>query len=164
MTVLHVPCLLIVALLASTGARADDMDTLSPRIPVVRAPTSGRAVSTILPLEMRAGGRSDLYFAPLEEPAKVQSTSKPKNSCIKSSSISAADVRDDSTIRLTVAKNKQVDMKLYGICPGLAFDESFYYQPGPTMELCARIDTIVARSGSRCLIDAFVPVEPKHKK
>ncbi len=136
--------LLIAALLMSAGVRADDM---SPRMPVMRAPTSGKAVTTLLPLE-----------TPMNVP------SKSKSNCVKTSSIHAADVRDDSTIRLTLAKNKQVDMKLYGICPGLAFDESFYYQPGPTMELCARLDTIVARSGSRCLIDAFVPVEPKGKK
>lgn len=153
----HTPCLLIVALLMSTGAAADDM---SPRMPVMRAPTSGKAVNSILPLETRSDAPNDLYFTPPADAAPAKS----KSNCVKTSGIRSADVRDDSTIRLTLAKNKQVDMKLYGICPGLAFDESFYYQPGPTMLLCARFDTIVARSGSRCLIDAFVPVESRSKK
>jgi hypothetical protein len=157
MMYLRLSCLVIAALLMSAGAWADDM---SPRMPVMRAPTSGKAVSSILPLEMSSDSPSDLYFTPPAEAAPA----KAKNSCVKTSTIRSADVRDDSTIRLTLAKNKQVDMRLYGICPGLAFDESFYYQPGPAMELCARLDTIVARSGSRCLIDAFVPVEPKGKK
>ncbi len=158
MLYLRASSLLVLALLIGMGVRADDLSAPSSRAPVMRAPTSGKTVNSILPHKSRAETQSDLYFLPSEDVTPA------KTSCIRTSSIRKADVRDDSTIRLTVAKNKQIDMKLYGICPGLAFDESFYYQPGPTMELCARFDTIMARSGSRCLIDAFVPVESKSKK
>jgi hypothetical protein len=152
------------ALLLGGAALAEEQKNSAVRSPVLRAPTQGKTVSTILPLETHDAAVSELLYAPAPEAPAVKSSSKRKSNCITTSSIRAADVRDDSTIRLTLGKHKQVDMKLYGICPGLAFDESFYYQPGPTMELCARLDTIVARSGSRCLIDAFVPVEPGSKK
>jgi hypothetical protein len=147
-----------------SSAAQDETSKLS-RLPVVRAPTQGKAVTTTLPMQPRAGSEAELYFAPLPESSPAKTRKKTgKSQCISTNSIRSTDVRDDRTIRLTLGMNKQVDMKLYNRCPGLAFDESFYYQPGPTMELCARQDTIMARSGSRCLIDAFVPVVPTPKK
>jgi hypothetical protein len=154
---------LFAALALCGPALADDSSNLPGRSPVLRAPTQGKTVSTVMPSQPRPAANTELFFAAPEEAAAPKSLSKSKRNCIATSSIRAADVRDDSTIRLTLGKNKQVDMKLFGVCPGLAFDESFYYQPGPAMELCARLDTIVARSGSRCLIEAFVPVEQKPK-
>jgi hypothetical protein len=155
---------LLIAMALCSAALADDPPNTPARRPVVRAPTQGKAMTTMMPSQPNRAMDSELFFAPTEEQAMSKPLPKRKRHCIATSSIRSADVRDDSTIRLTLGKNKQVDMKLYGICPGLSFDESFYYQPGPTMELCARFDTIVARSGSRCLIDAFVPVEQQPKK
>jgi hypothetical protein len=138
------------------------------RVPVVRAPTTGKPVITSLPQEDRVGSQADLFFMPEPDllPLNPQSgsTKKPSRACISTMDIRSADVLDDSTIRLTLRKRKQVDMKLRGTCFGLAFDESFYYQPGPGAQLCERMDTIVARSGSRCLIDSFVAVAPAAKK
>jgi hypothetical protein len=148
---------MIVALLLGRTALAEDENTPS-RSPVVRAPNHGKAVSTTMPLQPRSAMKSELFNTPAAEAPAEKFSHKRMSNCIPTNSIRTADVRDDSTIRLTLGKNRQVDMKLYGVCPGLSFDGSFYYQPGPTMELCARLDTIVARSGSRCLIDAFVPV------
>jgi hypothetical protein len=139
------------------------------RVPVVRAPTGGRPVITSLPQEDRVGSQADLFFMPEPElmplaPANGGGSKKPARICISSMDIRSAEVLNDSTIRLSLRKRKQVDMKLRGTCFGLAFDESFYYQPGPTGQLCERMDTIVARSGSRCLIDSFVAVAPTAAK
>jgi hypothetical protein len=162
---------LAITLLSCTAAWAQEARKDGPpiaRVPVVRAPTAGKPVITSLPQEDRVGSQSDLFFMaePEVQPLSPESGSaqKPGRTCISTMDIRSADVLDDRTIRLTLRKRKQVDMKLRGTCFGLAFDESFYYQPGPSAQLCERLDTIVARSGSRCLIDAFVPVVPSPKK
>jgi hypothetical protein len=160
--------ILFMLMITASSALADDIrgnkrqeEEAFSRLPVVRAPTQGKAVTTMIPSPPYVGQEVDLFNAPKQDtsPGKMR-----KSQCISTNSIRTAQVRDDSTIRLTMGKNSQVDMKLQHRCPGLAFDESFYYQPGPTMQLCARLDTITARSGSRCLIDAFVPVGPAPKK
>jgi hypothetical protein len=147
--------LLVLTSLPRASLAADEQrgDAMVSRAPMIRAPTYGKAVTTGFPA-------ADLLFAP----PPVTETKATKTSCIHTQDIRSADVRDDRTIRLTLAGKRQMDMKLRGACSGLTFDESFYYQPGPTMQLCERFDSIVARSGSRCQIDAFLPVGPTAKK
>ncbi len=168
-------CWLMIALLLGSGlhpAQAQLQADKSPpiaRVPVVRAPTTGRPVITSLPQEDRVGSQADLFFMPEPDlmplaPDSGANSKTTARACVSTMDIRSAKVLDDRTIRLTLRKRKQVDMKLRGTCFGLAFDESFYYQPGPTSQLCERMDTIVARSGSRCLIDSFVAVAPTPKK
>jgi hypothetical protein len=78
---------------------------------------------------------------------------KAKKRCIPADFIREATVRDDKTIELTLSGKKYYAIKFKDKCNGLAFDSSFYYYLTPTRQLCARFDTIVTRSGSRCIID-----------
>jgi hypothetical protein len=151
--------LLLPELARAQNAPKEDTQNPAPpftRLPVMRAPTPGNLATPVPFADDRVGAQTDLFDAP--EPP----TSR-KPSCILARDIRAAKVLDDSNIRLTLRRKTQVDMKLRGTCFGLAFDEMFYYQPGPTGQLCARADVIVARSGSRCLIEAFVPVAAAKK-
>jgi hypothetical protein len=78
---------------------------------------------------------------------------KAKKRCIPADFIREAVVRDDQTIDLTLSGKKYYAIKFKDKCRGLAFDSSFYYYLTPSRQLCARFDTIVTRSGSRCIID-----------
>jgi hypothetical protein len=78
---------------------------------------------------------------------------KAKKRCIPADFIREANVRDDKTIDLTLSGKKYYAIKFKDKCNGLAFDSSFYYFLTPSRQLCARFDTIVTRSGSRCIID-----------
>lgn len=84
-------------------------------------------------------------------------------SCINVRFIRQAIVKDDQTVLLKMAGRRMLLMALRTPCRGLAFDETFYYRPSPSGEICARLDVITARSGSRCLIDAFQIYEPEKK-
>jgi Family of unknown function (DUF6491) len=81
--------------------------------------------------------------------------------CINVDFIRDTKVRDDQTIRFRMRGGATYEIKLRDKCFGLAFHESFYYQVSPTRRLCARYDTIVARSGSRCRIESIVRLNKK---
>jgi hypothetical protein len=75
--------------------------------------------------------------------------------CLRTDRIRETTVRDDRTIRFRLAGGDVVDVKLRNRCYGLSFDGSFYYHLNPNRQLCERLDWIVARSGSRCQIEAI---------
>ena len=131
-------------------ARADQPP---PRLPVLRAPTDAPAGQ--VPDEPSSTPSTSLVpqAAPAGRAARKPAT------CLNTRLIRQAIVIDDTTIRMVINSKRAMDLKLRGTCFGLRFDESFYYQPGPTGQLCERFDTIVTRSGHRCMIDAIVPVE-----
>jgi hypothetical protein len=95
---------------------------------------------------------------------------KAKKRCVPADFIREATVKDDKTIDITLSGRKYYAIKFKDKCHGLAFDSSFYYYLTPSRQLCARFDTIVTRSGSRCIIDkiskrdAPKPEDKKSKK
>lgn len=91
-------------------------------------------------------------------PLDTIGTSEP---CINVDFIRDTKVKDDQTIRMRMRGGATYEVKLRDKCFGLAFHESFYYQASPTRRLCARYDTIVARSGSRCRIDSITRLNRK---
>jgi Family of unknown function (DUF6491) len=121
------------------------------RLPVLRAPTDAPPGQS--PGDASGEAASSLVPSPAAQPKRKAAT------CVNTRMIQQAIVIDDRTIRMLMGRRRALDLKLRGTCFGLRFDESFYYQPGPTGQLCERFDTIVTRSGHRCLIDAIVPVE-----
>jgi Family of unknown function (DUF6491) len=148
-------CLLVVAIAFGTAmvASASSAEALeakqtkkqaSKNPPVVRAPTEPLSA---LPTDPLPGVEPEAkaFVAP---------------SCINVRNIRQARVKDDRTVILALTRKRTLAMNLRGACHGLAFDESFYYQPSPSGEICARLDFITARSGSRCMIEAF-QVVPK---
>ena len=135
---------------AAPGASLLPVEDSPKRMPVERAPTD----SITRPAMMETG----------ESNGALAATPKRRMQCLSTRMIDRAQVIDDSTIRMKLGSKRYLDIKLRGTCYGLRFDESFYYQPGPTGELCERVDTIVTRSGHRCMIDAIVPVDPEKLK
>jgi hypothetical protein len=107
--------------------------------------------------------RSPVQKAPVAPLGAEATTPNPKADdpgrarCINVDRIRSTKVRDDETIAVRMAGGERLLIKLRQRCYGLSFDESFYYNVTPARQLCARLDMITARSGSRCLIDSIVP-------
>lgn len=95
------------------------------------------------------------------EGALVTGESGVAEPCISVDFIRSTKVLDDRTVRFRMTGGAMYEIKLRDRCFGLAFHESFYYQASPTRQLCARYDTIVARSGSRCRIDSITRLNRK---
>ncbi len=79
-------------------------------------------------------------------------------SCVSVDAIRQAEIKSDRVVELRLRGGAIYEMRLAGRCHGLAFYDGFYYRTTPSRQLCAGIDVIMARSGSRCPIDAFVLV------
>jgi hypothetical protein len=125
---------------------------------VVKAPTALPLANdvTLMPA-FNAGQKRALSVQPLQQNAAPAARTNPQTACVNIDAIRSAKVQDDETILLQMRNKNMFLLKLRTRCIGLSFDESFYYQASPTRQLCARFDTITARSGSRCLIDQIIP-------
>jgi hypothetical protein len=100
-----------------------------------------------------------------QEALDVIEETKAKKRCIPADFIREAVVKDDKRIDLTLSGKKYYAIKFKDKCHGLGFDRSFYYYLTPARQLCARFDSIVTRSGSRCIIDKISKRDaPKSKK
>ncbi len=77
--------------------------------------------------------------------------------CITISHIQRTEVIDDQTVLFYMTGGQIRKMTLAFRCPTLAFYKSFSYRTFTT-RLCARVDEIVARSGSHCPIGNIQPI------
>ncbi len=73
--------------------------------------------------------------------------------CIPADYIKSARAVDDQTIHVELHGKRLYSVRFRDPCNGLMFDQSFYYYLSPGRLLCARVDSIVTRSGSRCPIN-----------
>jgi Family of unknown function (DUF6491) len=105
-----------------------------------------------------------LGLIPSEEALDDIEDAKSKKRCIPADFIRQATVKDDKTIDLDLSGGRTYAIKLKDKCHGLGFDKTFYYYLTPSRQLCARFDTIVTRSGSRCIIEKIVKRKPDKKK
>lgn len=141
----------------------------SPQLPGLRSsPSSTTTVQRMQPLsivESTPGMDSGIEATP--EQLDAIEDAKSKKRCIPADFIREAIVKDDKTIDLVLSGKKYYAIKLKDKCHGLGFDKTFYYYLTPARQLCARFDTIVTRSGSRCIIDKINkrdPPDPKKSK
>lgn len=79
--------------------------------------------------------------------------------CLSVDNIQAAEIQDDKTIILHLRNGLWYEMRLTDRCPGLGFYQGFYYRTSPNRQLCSRQDSVIARSGSQCLINSFVKID-----
>jgi hypothetical protein len=129
-----------------------------PSLSVIKAPTgllSANDLASDFHSEHKKFPQAFAISKSNEEPVKRPATQR---GCVNIDSIRDAQVQDDENIVLRLRDKSLLLVKLRNRCIGLSFDESFYYQASPTRQLCARFDTITARSGSRCRIEQIVPL------
>jgi Family of unknown function (DUF6491) len=86
---------------------------------------------------------------PRDNSANASSTDR----CLSVDLIKKTTVVDDQTIHVELQGKRFFAIRFRDVCAGLKFDQSFYYHLAPNRQLCARLDTIITRSGSRCLIN-----------
>jgi Family of unknown function (DUF6491) len=86
---------------------------------------------------------------PRDNSANASSTDR----CLSIDLIKKTAVIDDQTIHVELKGKRFFAIRFRDVCVGLKFDQSFYYHLAPNRQLCARVDTIITRSGSRCLIN-----------
>ena len=144
------------AVLTAGATAASALDAKKARsTPVSKIPSVMRAPTEPL---------GALPVDPVAPPATADSrAADAPPSCINVRNIRQAIVQDDQSVLLKMSGRRMLLMALRTPCRGLAFDETFYYRPSPSGEICARLDVITARSGSRCLIDAFQIYVPDRK-
>ncbi len=149
---------LLVALLASASLRAQSQ-------PLLQNP-SRTPVQRMQPLTIvEAGTMAQSEVEASQEQLDAIEDTKAKKRCIPADFIREAIVKDDKKIELILSGKKYYEIRFKDKCHGLGFDKSFYYYLTPSRQLCARFDTIVTRSGSRCLIDKISKRDaPKDKK
>ncbi len=152
--------LLAVGFLPGWPVRAQSNPPIGPLQNMPRTTVQRMQPLTIVESAPGAGAVDTATQAQLDEIEEAKS----KKRCIPADFIREAIVKDDKTIDLILTGKKYYAIKLKDKCHGLGFDKSFYYYLTPTRELCARFDTIVTRSGSRCIIDKIEKRDPPDKK
>lgn len=145
------------------------------RTPIMRAPmkaaTVGKAVrrphasgpDRHIPLGERAGDM-EAFSLPQMPELPGGSPAAAKSACLGLDTIKSATVVNDRSIRFLLHSGETVQMQLHDRCPGLTYDDAFYYEVTPTRQICERFDSILARSGSRCMIERIATVKtPPHR-
>jgi hypothetical protein len=107
---------------------------------------------------------ANIGLVPSAEALDAIEDAKSKKRCIPADFIRQAIVKDDKTINLELSGGKIYAIRFKDKCHGLGFDKTFYYYLTPSRQLCARFDTIVTRSGSRCIIDKISHRKADKKK
>ncbi len=79
--------------------------------------------------------------------------------CIATNAFKGTNITNDQTVLITLKTGELVNLRLRDRCYGLAYDDKFYYQQNPGQQLCEQTDAIIARSGSRCIIDKIETVK-----
>jgi hypothetical protein len=134
------------ALIALGGATMVAAQAPMPKLPVaqpLRAPVQRVPVPSL----MEAA-------PPVQESVlNAMDDASSRSRCISADLIKKATVIDDKTIHVDMYGKRYFAIRFRDVCSGLAFDQSFYYHLSPNRQLCARLDTITTRSGSRCIIN-----------
>lgn len=81
--------------------------------------------------------------------------------CIVSAQIVGAAVTSAGEVDFLLRGRQRVRAKFERACPALDFYSGFYLKPSPDGRLCARRDSIHARSGGACEIQKFRKLEPR---
>lgn len=87
-----------------------------------------------------------------------------RDSCINLNQVRRTEILDDETILFHLHNSRIKKVSLAFGCPSLKFYGSFSYKVFSN-RLCARVDTIVTRSGSHCPIadiEDYQPPEPEN--
>ncbi len=84
--------------------------------------------------------------------------------CIATSAFKGTNITNDQTVLITLKTGELINLRLRDRCYGLAYDDKFYYQQNPGQQLCEQTDAIIARSGSRCLIDKIETIKNAKSK
>jgi hypothetical protein len=110
---------------------------------------------TMRPNSLQAPAPSATVLNGTEAPAAKPEPNTREANCLPTDRIREAQVVSDRQIRFRMHGGAVYDMTLRDGCFGLAFHESFYYRTSPNRQLCAGVDWITSRSGSRCQIEAL---------
>lgn len=140
------------------------------RTPIMRAPTKAATpgktqrqrratgIEHASPSVDRAGD-TEAFSLPQVPELPGGNPAAAKSACLGLDTIKSATVISDRAIRFLLHSGETVQMQLHDRCPGLAYDDAFYYEVTPTRQICERFDSILARSGSRCMIERIATVK-----
>ncbi|HEY1836174.1 MAG TPA: hypothetical protein VGG36_00830 [Rhizomicrobium sp.] len=93
---------------------------------------------------------------------QAQTVSKTPD-CIQTYNIDHTKAPNDKTILFYMRSGAVYQSNLRGVCPGLSIN-GFSYVSSPAPQLCPNVQTIrVLRTGSVCMMSAFVPYTPPPK-
>ncbi len=84
--------------------------------------------------------------------------------CLDATNLAGAIIRSNNTIDLVLQGGDRWRMTLRDSCPGLGFYRGFYLRQTTDGEICARRDSIHARSGGECGINSFKRLVPAKEK
>lgn len=87
--------------------------------------------------------------------------SKPYRKCISGKGIAGAALIAPDKVDFILPGGDRVRAELESSCPALDYYSGFYLRPGPEGMVCARRDSIHARSGGECQIIRFRLMIPK---
>ncbi len=94
---------------------------------------------------------------PIAAPIEFKEHKGPK--CIQSSQIVGAAVTRGGAVDFILKGRQRVRARFERACPALDFYSGFYLKPNPDGRICARRDSIHARSGGGCEIQRFRKLE-----
>lgn len=94
---------------------------------------------------------------PIAAPIEYKERKGPK--CIQSSQIAGAAVTRGGAVDFFLKGRQRVRARFERECPALDFYSGFYLKPNPDGRICARRDSIHARSGGGCEIQRFRKLE-----
>lgn len=80
--------------------------------------------------------------------------------CVRANSLAGAIVTHRDSVDLVLAGGKRVRARLESKCPALDFYSGFYMKSTRDGMICADRDSVRARSGGECRIDAFRALVP----
>lgn len=80
--------------------------------------------------------------------------------CIAAAELAGAMVSAPGVVDLVLTGDRRVRARLDGACEPLDFYSGFYLKPSADGQICADRDSIRARSGTSCRIDAFKRLKP----
>lgn len=122
-------------------------------------------MGTVMAYQERVILRVPLRSRPHRPPQQWEE--KGSKRCLDATNLAGAVIRNDNTIDLVLQGGDRWRMTLRDSCPGLGFYGGFYLRQTTDGEICARRDSIHARSGGECGINSFkrlVPVKETRER
>lgn len=142
------PLLAAVALVA-TGAAA----TLSPALARLRDPPPQRpSWAEVERVPVEPPGLSDDG----DDQEDSAASRGQRRTCINVDRIRSAVALDERIIELKLRGGQTLHMRFAEDCPFIAFYDGFYYHSDLGGRLCARRDSVLARSGGACTIESIM--------
>jgi hypothetical protein len=134
------------------------LSSITPVAPLRAEPgIDGMRIAQVL-VQERVIIRVPVRPPPIAAPIEFKEHKGPK--CIQSAQIVGAAVTRGGAVDFILKGHQRVRARFERACPALDFYSGFYLKPNPDGRICARRDSIHARSGGGCEIQHFRKLEP----